>query len=176
MTQAPRLDQIDPAAVGAEVTRLVLEHLQTAAFHVGAEVHVTGPSSVGYSAALLADWAKRGTNGEEWDAGMAWDAVQHVCEVLYSQAGVPGTFDGGAIQSSIDAEPSDPIDVVLLAAWARVLIAQRQPVPVRALAALGSCSEKRLRNLGSAGEIEIARGDVKPAEAKRWLGARGVAL
>ena len=54
---------------------------------------------------------------------------------------------------------------MLLAAWARVLIVQREDVTACALAALASVSTGALKNLGSTGEIEIAKGSVgwKPA-------------
>lgn len=170
-----RLRTLDPREVGEEVTRLLLDHLHTRAWDVGAEVRATGPSSVGYSAALLTEWAKRGTNGEDWSEGTAWDAVQHVCTALYSRAGEPGTFGGGPIEQRSNKEPESGIETVLLAAWARSCIAQRTDVPIRALAALASLSIQAVRNLGTAGELHVGRGLVGWDEARRWLSGRGVA-
>lgn len=175
MASTPRLHDLDPQHVSDEVTRLVLEHLHSLACHVGAEVHQTAPTSVGYSAALLTRWAQHGTNPERWDDGMAWDAVRAICECLYSQAGVPGTFGDGPFARS-KHEPADALEVVLLAAWCRVLIAQGAEVPVRALAALSGLRVQVVRNLASAGELAVHDGLVSPEEARRWLGGRGIAV
>lgn len=170
-----RLASLDPVAVGAAVTDRMLDHLHIRALDVGARVIVDGPSSLGFSAALLCDWAQRGTNGEQWDEGMAWDAVQHVCTALYSRAGEPGTFGGGPIDDGPQrADPDTAIEVVLLAAWCRTLLAQRTDVPVRALAALSGLRQQSIRNLASDGEIEMHQGLVAPDEARRWLSGRGV--
>jgi len=169
-----RLRDLDPRQVGEEVTRLVLDHLHIRALDVGMELRESGPSSLGFSTALLTDWAQHGTNGEAWDEGMAWDAVQQVCEALYSRPGEPGTFGSGPIDQRSKAEPESAVEVVLLAAWARQCIAQRTDVPVRALACLAGLSVGGTRNLGPAGELTIHDGLVAPEEARRWLSGRGV--
>lgn len=169
------LATLDPAAIGHGVTAAILDHVHTLAYGAGARVTADGASIVGASAALLCDWAQRGTNGEQWDGGMAWDAVQHVCTALYSCAGEPGTYGSGPLDDGQRTrEPETDIEVVLLAAWCRVLIAQRCDVPLRPLAALAGLRLQTVRNLSADGEVAIARGMCAPDEARRWLSGRGV--
>lgn len=180
-----RLAQLDPLAVAAEVAQAVHHHMVRRGLDLDIDVPPLSDAaakrgagtSLGYSTALLTDWAKRGTNGEEWDEGMAWDAVQHVCTALYSRAGEPGTFGGGPIDEGPQrADPDTAIEVVLLAAWCRTLLTQRTDVPVRALAALSGLRQQSIRNLATDGELAMHQGLVAPDEARRWLSGRGVPL
>jgi hypothetical protein len=175
------LRDLDPIAVAGEVAQLVAEHVARLLFHVDPTAAWHCPSgagsSLGFSTALLVEWAKRGTNGEQWTAGHAMDAIQSVCEALYSRAGEPGTFGGGAIDLD-DADPDDAIGVVLLAAHARVRLAHGGDVPAAELAVLASMSPVNLRLLVRSGELQAVEGKpvrVSAEVARRWLAARGIA-
>lgn len=190
-TDKPRLSQLDPRAVAEEVAGLVANHVAALLFTLDPGAQWTCPagagSSLGFTTALLTDWAQRGTNGEEWTTGMALDGMQAVCEALYSQAGVPGTFGVGELDRPepdtdddpmADADPESTIGVVLLAANGRCSIAQGEPVTAAELGALADMTAVSVRALARAGELAIDL-DTRPAvvaakDARRWLAARGV--
>jgi hypothetical protein len=100
--------------------------------------------------------------------------LQSVAEVLWSAAH-PGVYEQSSLSDLAgEGEAESAIQLVMRAALARDLVDRRQPVPIAWLAALGACSVKRARNLGSAGELAVDGGEVRAAEARRWLGVRGV--
>jgi 2-hydroxychromene-2-carboxylate isomerase len=85
----------------------------------------------------------------------------------------------GEIEDVIeDADPS-AVGLVLRAAWARLMIAEGGPVSSAQVAALAGLNPRAVRQLVEAGEISAKKRDgdlmVKADEARRWLGARGVA-
>jgi len=183
-TTAPRLRDLTPEVVAEEVCRLVLEHLGKQICALGhmltgdelvgitpAEM-VTG-TDLGLTVRDLVSFAHSG-DCEDWgDYLGALDALQSVCERLFSQAGVPGTFEVGEIAGV--ADPETPIGCVLVAATARVSIEQGADVSAKQLGALGGCTSAHLSLLARKGELErTAHGCYSATSAKRWLKARGV--
>ncbi len=176
----PRLSTLDPRGVANEVVRLVTEHVWSLLFHLDSNARVEIPTdgvgtSLGFSTALLVKWTQTGTNGEDWNSGMAQDAVQMICEALYSRAGEPGTFGIGPIEEAQEAlDPDTSIGLLLVAAWTRIQLAQGLPVSAVQLAALAGLSAEHVRLLARQGELQLVEGEVQSDEAKRWLKARGV--
>lgn len=175
----PRLATLDPATVAREAVDLVAEHVRRLTFYAGWD---DGPSqitggSLGLEVSQLTAYAQTGAVGDWPDASCAIGCLQTVCECLYSQAGVPGTFGGGPLDTD-DADPDTAIGVVILAAHARYRLdtgPRSQGVPLAELAALASVSPGRLRQLTASGELRSTDGRVRADDARRWLAARGVA-
>lgn len=171
-TSKPRLHALTPDDVGAEAHRLVLEHLSRQAMRIGCTIDEVGPSDLALTAADLTRYAQTGDTGDWGAADGALDAAQSICEALYAQAGVPGTFETGELAE--DADPETPIGLVLVAAFGRMAIEQKKKVPVRQLAALSGIDYKSLELLARKGELSLEDGQVSSAEARRWLSGRGV--
>jgi len=184
-SSALRLADLDPREVANEVVGMLCDHLSRQALfalHPGHEFRLPaetayGGTQLGFTAALLTLYAKTGRAGDwEDDAGCAVDGIQSVCEALYSQAGVPGTFDIGALSDQHPGIPEEPIGLVLVGAHARVkLSSPAEPgVTPRELAVLAGVTDHQIRHLARAGELELEDGIVPRKAARRWLGARGV--
>jgi hypothetical protein len=73
-----------------------------------------------------------------------------------------------------EGEPRTPLETVIYSALARFRVEHGAKVPVAWLAALGSCSVKRLRNLGAEGRIKIEEGNISASVATKWLQNRSV--
>jgi hypothetical protein len=178
-TNAVRLRDLTPQSVGDDVYRLVQDHVTSLLLALDpSAVWKTSPetSTLRWDTQLLVGYAQKGLPATDWpDHGCALDALQSVCAALYSQAGDPGTFGVGALET--EADPDSAIGVVLLAAHARQRISPRyarEPVPVRELAALAGVDPGHVRLLARQGELAVEDGHVRPAEARRWLSGRGV--
>jgi hypothetical protein len=130
-----------------------------------------GPSALRFTVQLLTGYAQSGLRMTDWpDHGCAHDAIQEVCEALYSRAG-EGTFGIGDLESEVD--PDTAIGVVLLAAHARETIEGGRPASARELAALAGVDSKSLYRV-CALRGDIVDGRVKAKTARRWLMARGI--
>lgn len=184
-TSKLRIHDISPDDVADDVERLVRDHIVrlSLALDSGSSMPMTeGFPVLRSTVRMLAGYAQIGLRATDWPHhGCARDAVQEVCEALYSRAGEPYTFGVGPLEPgavATDAELGDDaesrIAIVLLAAWARVGIDNSEPVPVRALATLAGVDPDHVRLLGRKGEISITDGHVHAEEAYRWLSGRGV--
>lgn len=181
-TSAHRLADITYDSLTKAIVDAVAQHIQRLMFDLDASAAVDlscvkhpASTSIGFSASLLLDWARIGTNGETWDSGMAMDAVAMICGALYSRAGEPGTFGGGVLDDTLgELEPDDPVSVLLLAAHCRVRIAQRDDPTYLELAMLAGMSHASIKKLVGSGELDGRDGRVGWPDAKRWLAARGV--
>lgn len=176
-----RLRDLDPHKVGEEVVRLVHDHMIRLAMLLDPTSPIPAASEVSSlrcTAQLLVGYAQVGLRATDWPHhGCARDAVQEVCEALYTMAGRPGTFGVGPLEPeeiARDAEPDDAIAIALLAAWARVQLDNREPVSVRALSTLAGLAPKHLYAIARKGELAIDGGAIEASEALRWLSARGV--
>src|ERR1043166_4081095 len=148
-TNRPRLADLVPREVAAQVTGLVAEHVARLLFHLDPTAHFADPgpgSSLGFSAQLLCEWAQTGTNGEGWTPGMAMDGIQAVCEALYSQAGYPGTFGTGDLRVA-EIDPETPGGLMIAAAYARFRVVEGEPLSAAELAVLGGMSSRQVRVL-----------------------------
>jgi hypothetical protein len=124
----------------------------------------------------LVRFAQVGDLGD-WDHDVALDAIQEVCSALYARAGEPGTFGVGALEDALDSADLDAIGLVLVGAYARYQLGQRgASVSARELAVLAGVDPNHVRLLARKGELKLEEGKVARAEARRWLGARGVRL
>ncbi len=173
---APRLCTLTPGAVAAEVVGAVHGLVRRRSVDIGLGDPVLPMAPVpplGHLASLLTVWAQDGANADGWDWSRAWQASTDLAVALYLPA-VGRASDDAPHSYRGSSEPETAAEVVLTAAWARVLIAQRTDVPVRALASLASLGIQSVRNLGSTGELAIHDGLVGWSEAARWLGGRGV--
>ena len=182
-TDKPRLSQLDPREVAEHATALLGEHVVRLMFHLDPSIVWQRPSaessSIGFTAALLTEYARTGRDPEESDdapgAKLAVDRVQDLCTALYSMAGRPGTFEVPDLTQAVDGdEPTDPVAVVLVAAWARIGLQEGRAVTKRELAVLASMSAGQVRTLVRSGEIRADGAMVPAAEARRWLASRGV--
>lgn len=119
-------------------------------------------SIYGHAVYCLARYAKR---GEPLDA-----SVHEYCVSLIG----PGdkALD---LASDGDRDPDTELAVVVVAALARAKIEARRRVTVRELATLAGVTNVYVRKLARDGELTMLDGEFRAAEAKRWLGARGVA-
>jgi hypothetical protein len=169
--KTPRLRDLDPKAVADEVQTLVAGYVSTQALRVGYEFRDTGiPSTLHGEARALTVWAQHGRSWDWVDSGDAWDAASQVCSALYSCA----AEDGGVGELIGEADPATSIGVVLVATHCRVRIDQGESVTVRQLGALASMDANAVRVHVREGRLVADDGDVEPAEARRWLGTRGV--
>ena len=182
-TDKPRLASLTPHEVAAHATALLSEHVVRLMFHLDPAIVWRSPpaesSSIGFTAALLTEYAKTGRDPEEGPdapgAKLAVDRVQDLCTALYSQAGRPGTYETPDLSDAVDGdEPTDPVAVVLVAAWARVGLDEGRALTKRELAVLASMSAGQVRTLVRSGEIRADGATVPAKEARRWLASRGV--
>ena len=170
------LPTLDPRSVATECRQWVEGQLARLSLRVGATVQLAAPrddTDLELTICELVAYAKNGPPHCD-DGGGPADYLQTVAEALWtaSHPGVYGHSDLSDLAGEGEAESA--IQVVMRAALARDLVARGQPVPVAWLASLGSCSVKRARNLGSAGELAVEAGQVDATEARRWLQIRGV--
>jgi hypothetical protein len=183
-TSAPRISTLSPAVVAAEVDRRLLEHLGQLAFVGGfgitVRVDVRGSSDLAVTAQALCEYAQKGLPVWDWETDEeAADACQSLVSRFWSppaEAG-SGTFGLGPLGDGYEeADMSDPIELVLVAAWARVELSRDEPVTARQLAALAGLDPQAVRLLAREGEIKLhgKPAVAAPSEARRWLAARGV--
>ena len=127
---------------------------------------------------MLCCYAQVGLDATDWeDDAMAADCIMSVCSPLYSQAGNRGTFGIGDIEDATDGAdvPDDALGLVLVGAWARMQIGTHGgTVTARELAVLAGISAHHVRLLARQGELTISDGRIERADARRFLGARGV--
>ena len=186
-----KLSDIEPKDIALLVVGRVVQHIGRFAFGLQPGVMVTirpdppddaacMSTTLGMTAHDLAVYARGGLCKElDWeDDSCARDAVQSVCEALYSRAGEDG-FGVGPLEDGWAWEDTEhPVSLVLCAAWARIAIAGGEEVPPQCLGALSGLSKRSIYDLIDRGDIE-AGGDrgstvIEAAVAKRWLAARGV--
>lgn len=183
-----KLTDIDPEALRDEVLTQILEHLQSYAIPLmqmgGDPRGVVVPtldgarqSTLGFEIRAVAHYARTGRWIMEGEAdtpaahhSLAWDALtQVVCALYASPSGdVPVPFD-------VDADPETAWGLVLVACVGRHHLAEGEPISAAQLAALSGLTVQRIHQLAQGGEIDrAARGGIRAASARRWLGARGI--
>lgn len=181
-TSHPRLAELDPVEVASEVCGWVVHHVGRITFELGQPAIAWGSTpentSLGIAVQELTLYAQKGPPHCA-DAGGPRQYIQSVAEALYSGAH-PDVYSSSSDAwpwSELRAEPEHPIEVVMLAANGRERLSgtTRERIPYRELAALGGLSEAMVRKLVASGELRGEGGQVTPASAVRWLGARGVA-
>lgn len=190
-TDSPRLSKLVPATVAHGACTLLADHLARLTLRLAphAVLHLPPPeelhhTDLGLSVEALTVYAQTGEDGEAGAgaeaAAYARDRIQGLCEVLYSQAGVPHEFGAVPLDSTGD-EFATALDVVLVAAWARVQLMDGEDMSLRELAALASLGVRGVRAAVESGELKaLARKEegkyllVSAAEATRWLSGRGV--
>lgn len=180
-----RLTEIDPSAFARELVERVRDHHVTRLiFDVdqSADVRLHGlGGNLELAAHLLAHYARTGE--PPGDAPVS-EYLQTYCEALYMRPADSGTYDVPPLDQ-VRGEPAAAHEVVLVAAVARDMLEQGEPVSLLHLAVLSGASEapvsyQHVRRLAAAGEIRTsgekgpAVRSVSAAEARRWLGARGV--
>jgi hypothetical protein len=206
---AGRITDLDPRTVGRDGARRVAALLQRLAFRMaqGVTVDLYAPryregqlpahgaitdtdldaTQIAFTLAGLTIYAQRGCSEArpalDWtDDEMAADALNDAAsdlatDALGTEGGLSEVLLGG------DELASDPVRLVLTAAWARVLMSRGDAVSASQLGALAGLHTSRVRALRSAGEIPgwvnegSGRGATPcPASAARtWLASRGVA-
>jgi hypothetical protein len=180
-TDKPRLAALSPDALAAEADQRILRHLGKLHIPLSPgiffDVRHHGQSGIALTIAALTEYAQRGLPVWDWEThGEARDAIQETLGVLYGSPGHPvgvGPLDG----ELEDADLDDPLDLVLVAAWARVTLADGDGLTARQLGALAGLDANVVRRFAREGEL-VLEGE-RPAkttaeEARRWLRARGV--
>lgn len=200
-----RLADLTPADVGRAATDAVLARLSRLALPLspGIALHVgpaQGDTDLGLTVASLCAWAQRGELGDWTDHEDAADALLTATEVLY-RAPLGDAWDAAVAAACAEDGPADtdPVALVLAAAWSRLKV-MREPsararattdkeraevqrdhaVTVAELARLASLSVQRVRQLAptSGLKVTVVRAGVparvEAAEARRWLAARGL--
>jgi len=190
-TTKPRLADMDPESLARDVVRRALDHVQSIVTRIdptwsarivtvmgGDGEMPVGPDAHGlgiYATVVrLAHYARTGALGDWQDDACAQDAVLDVMSLLYSEAG-SGEIRGGEYDAA-DHDPETPIGLVIVAAMARMRLADRHTagVSARELGALAGITATQVRHLSRAGEIALEDGVVPRREARRFLAARGV--
>jgi hypothetical protein len=183
-TDKPRLRDLDPEVVATEACDLLVRQLGRVAFALapaidqGALAGLDGPAlarstDIGIMVQQLTVYARDGAMGDWPDNGCAVDAVQSVCEVLYSQAGVVGTFGVGELAD--EADPETVLGLVVVAAMARAGLARGEALTARELAALASCSADHVRLVARQGGLRRGKNRQYSAPVCRtWLAGREV--
>jgi hypothetical protein len=178
------LADLDPAAVGAKATDLVLQRLARLVVPLSPGVTLTwradGDSGLALTVADLCAWAQSGALGNWTDHEDAADALQTAAEALFAapiREWVVSDLD--AVDLDREATPG-PVALVLACALSRLRICRGESVTVAELARLASVTDGRVRQLVAAGEIAAAAGTsqrtsmVAAVEARRWLASRGL--
>ena len=166
-TTKRRLRDIDPSDFGRDIADRVKTHV-TALLDVKsldiAHIVARHLVDVAKEASLLAQYARDGA----LDAERASDALFAVRVWLYSCA----ADSSSAAVEKLDA--IEDVNVVLLAAHARIRLGCGVAIPVRELACLAGIDPDHVRLLARQGEIAIVDGAATAKVARRWLAARGV--
>lgn len=169
---APRLAKVDPEQVAAAAVGRLLHHVEQVAIPLSPMVQTMdrsgSPSAtpLGHSVAALCVWAQRGHG----DPSELEDLFRQVASPLLGRpvdSGTPRTPD---FDRELDADPSDEILLVLLAARARLRLARGQPIAPREVAVLSGRSSDNVRLHIRRGNLQATRsGLVDAGEAARWL-------
>lgn len=172
MSAGPRLSDLSPDAVAAEVWGWVQGHVGRLLMH--GEVPPTTwelARMAVHAVATLTHWAQ---HGGELDATPA-EYLQSVAELLWTAAH-PDVYSSVDTIGEDRDDASRAINVVIRAALARDRIGGPPGrVPLHWLAALASIPYSSLRTYVARGELEAVRGEgVRCSDARRWLEARGV--
>lgn len=202
-TTRPRLAHINPDAIAADVDarmdaaleKAIQRATQDMSLEVIARVggaprpvHVaslrrTRRSDLAMTAADLTVYAQRGLCGTlDWeDHSCAEDAATELVARLWARPvdALAGASDhvGPLDEALAEADLDDPIDLVIVAAWARVELSKDNPVTARQLGALAGLDANVVRRFAREGELSLT--GTRPAtaearDARRWLVARGV--
>lgn len=130
-------------------------------------------STIGKRIVGLTEWAKVGRSEAIAGRADAARAILEIAELFHAPTGALEELDEATLH-----EHDDPIDLVLIAALARVQIARGEPVSLRAIAALAGVLPRRMQAVATAGEIPTIGASkyrrVIGKDAGRWLGERGI--
>jgi hypothetical protein len=181
--KAPRLADLDPAALGADAVGRVLRRLERLAIPLSPGVALRwdgGPdpdarrplppspaaSGLAMTVADLCRYAQRGVgagSGLDWpDETCAGDALMEVGEALWSRPVDEGESDSGWTVDELraalraDGEPADPVRLAVGCALARWLVYGGRPVTTGELAALAGVTRGLVQQLAAAGEVATA--------------------
>jgi hypothetical protein len=182
----PVLRDIDADAVAREVVDLCAQHAEQLRMQIApTEVWPMPPDTgtalgIGATVAYLTVYAKTGVDPEAGDHStseqLAAERLADVCGALYSRAVDQSRLE--VPELAIEGEdPATPIAVVIVAANARMRLAQGQALSTREVATLASCSARTVR--AAAADGALVRGEdwrIPADEARRWLACRGVAV
>ncbi len=130
-------------------------------------------SAIGKRISGLTEWAKVGRAEAIAGRADAARAVIEIAELFHAPMGALEELDDATLR-----EQDDAIDLVLIAANARVQIGRGEPVSLRAIAALAGVLPRRMQAVATAGEIPTIGASkyrrVLGKDAGRWLGERGI--
>ena len=157
IARAPRLDQIDPAALGAEAAAAFLEHLESLGC-LGSKAKTRAAQLATEVAELVRLAQLGGPIPRAWIAGL-WPLLATPLGQGQAPVSDPDRLEPGLLSS---------LALVVLAIHAREALASGRPLEASELAALASCSGRLVRKeLGA--RIDTAR-------ARVWLHYQKVAL
>ncbi len=178
-----KLADLDPSIVGRDAVRALVDHLHRVSFVLAPGITLRldgdvdgGSSDLNATMSTLTNYAQCGLPVWDWtDHGMASDGPLSAISALYGSA--LGGLHATAIDVVDEVDPSDSIGLVLVAAAARIRLSQGVGLTVRELGALAGIGAAGVRYYVSTGELAVTKGRparVEPADARRWLEARGV--
>ena len=172
----PRLADLEPGRLAADVVEQLRRHVSDAVFHLAPAywIHWTesgdgaAGTDLGSTIRDLCAWAQRG----EGRADEALDAVSTVAGILYRRAMDGADYE--IAELSGDAGPTTEIGLLLVASLARCRLVSDETLTARDLAALASLSEPQIRSLIRSRRIKATGGGaharrITAAEARRWL-------
>ena len=168
-----KLSELDADKVAEEVNEWVQDQIGRLSFAIGVtDPAITGTvSGLSFAARIVVHYAQTGE--EPGDAPIA-EYLQTITEALYTAAH-PEVYP--TVATDYQERSKDPeygIDCAIRSAVCRDAVSQKQAVPIAWLAALASLPIQTLRTYQARGNIKVDDGEVKAAEAIRWLEARGV--
>jgi hypothetical protein len=169
------LQSISADGLAADVTEEMYRRALALSAALGAKLGEPRSPRVATDVKLVVEYAQK---GRDQPNERIVEPINRLLDLLSATCFPPATLVARAVWDRKAGEPRDGIEVVLLAARARLQIELGWVVAIRWLAVLGGVSVKTARNLASAGQLKThttSDGQVATAaEAARWLRTRGV--
>lgn len=176
------LRELSGEQVAAEALEGLVKHVGQLAFALAPRLAVIVPSApmpemvngtqLGLTLQALTEYAKRGAPVWDWQTDReAEDAYLEVHRALFTRAWDDGDQD--ALVADGDMMPTDGVRAVMLAARARIAVAQGGGVRAVELAVLSGLSLRQVYRDLAFGKRGGAA-SVKATVAKKWLTERGV--
>ena len=155
-----RLASLDPGAVGRATARRAYDRLAMLSVQLQPAMpplpslpdERLGETQIALTVADLVRYAQTG----DGDAEDVREQVQDIAVAV------------GPMR--LAADPNDDLELAVMAAQARAILAEGSPADAGLLGALAGVASHHVRLLGRRGEIDIT----SAADQRRWLAARGV--
>lgn len=171
-TDKPRLSQLVPEEVAAEVANLAIDHVASLTTSLLTGDAVRRAVKDARSTPIYREVQRFACYAIEGSM-LAGDSVwSHMVSLIPLYASICGTDAG--VDGISDADPETPLGLIICAALARERLELGDAVSAVQLAALGGLSDRQVRQLIRDGEIAARDGRISAKTAKRFLRARRV--